>query len=181
MLILHLLLPFPSSALVIAPFQACWAIPLFTVNACWQLFLFCLPRCSGSPLPLCLVHAGCCPMVQLCPWPLHPAMPNSDLPLPSVKAPAFVNACNTHIKSAWWYLRTSAFAKPGREKAELGSPSPTLCGFGGTIGVTSWEVTPRRNILQFLMGMKTNCNLQLNLFSSKSCLLCWIAAIILEI
>lgn len=109
MLILHLLLPFPSPPPGHSPIvQACWAIPPFTVSTCWQLFLFCLHRCSGSPLPLCHVPAGCCPVVQLCPWPQQPALPSSDLPLPSVKAPAFVNTCNTHRKSAWWYLRTLA-------------------------------------------------------------------------
>lgn len=181
MLILHLLLPFPSSPLVIAPFQACWAIPPFIVNDCWQLFLFCLLRCSGCPLPLCHIPAGCCPVVQLCPWPQQPAMPNSDLPLPSVKAPSICEHMEYSKKICQMVPKDLTIAKPGRTKAALGSSSPTLRGFGDTIGVPSWEVTPRRNILQFLMGMKMNCNLQLNLFSSKSCLLCWIAAIILEI
>lgn len=119
MLILHLLVPFPSSPLVIALFQACWAIPQFTVNACWQLFLSASPD-AQSPLPSSHVPAGCCPVVQLSLWPLQPAIPNFDLPLPSAKAPIFVDTCNTHRKSAWWYLRTSALVSLEGKKQNWG-------------------------------------------------------------
>lgn len=100
--------------------------------------------------PFALVPCPCCPVVQLCPWPLQPAMPS------------ICEHVQYSQKICLMVPKDLSIGKPGRKKAELGSPGPTLSGFGGTIGVPSWEVTPRRNILQFLMGMKTNCILQLN-------------------
>lgn len=113
-----------------SPFPSLLGHPPVHSQCLLALFLFCLPRCSSSPLPLCHVPAGCCPMVQLCPWPLQPAMPNSDLPLPSDHMQYSQKICLMVPKGL-------SIGKPGRKNAELGSPSPTLCGFGGTIGVPS--------------------------------------------
>lgn len=74
--------------------------------------------------------------------------------------------------------------EPGEKKAELGSPGCTIHGFGGTIGVPLLRTSSRKKYLAVSHGnesqLQFTVKLQL-LFLSKSCLLCWIAAIILEI
>lgn len=161
MLILHLLVPFPSSPLVIAPFQACWAIPQFTVNACWQLFLFCFPGCSE---PFALIPCPCWLLSCGTALPLAPAASHAQFwpALAQCQSPNICGHVQYSQKICLMVPKDLSIGKPGRKKAELGCPSPSLHGFEGMIGVPSWEVTPGRNILQFLMGMKTNCNLQLN-------------------
>lgn len=87
-------------------------------------------------------------------------------------------------KSSWWYLKDLRVGKPGGKKAELGSPSPTVHDFGGTIGVALLRSYSKKKYLAVSHGngsqLQITVKLQL-LFLSKSCLLCWIAAIILEI
>lgn len=91
---------------------------------------------------------------QLCPHP--------NLPLPNYKAPAFVDATSTGLISLVGHRNPRA-GKPAGEKKQsyivlfllymvLGTSLVCLC----------WEVIPR-NISHFLMGMKANGNLQLNL------------------
>lgn len=166
MLILSLLPSFLSSAPSSKPLSKLAGPPSpwqLTASTCCQLFHFCLPWCLPSPLAFSHSRAGCCSLVQLSILPLQPPMPmfwadSAQQQNPSICAQKSV----THRKSSWWYLRTLGLVSLERKKQNwivlvalyMVSDAPLVCLY--------WEVIPGRNIFQFLMGMKANCNLQLN-------------------
>lgn len=132
--------------------------PQFTASTCCQLLHFCPPRWSCSPLPFFHFPAGCCPSVQLSPRPLQPAMPTFWPASAQWQSPTICRH-KQYSQKNWWDLRVD---KPGGKMQNLLVLVPLYVGLGAPLVWLYWEVIPRRNILPFLMGMKANCNLQLN-------------------
>lgn len=143
------------------PFQACWATPAVCSQYTPSAPPFQPPqtRAASHPGPTPLLAAvtqyysplGSCS--QLC---------QLNLPLPNYKAPAFVDATSTGLICLVGHRNPRA-GKPGREKKQSCIVLVLLYMVLGTPLVCLWwEVIPR-NISHFLMGMKANGNLQLNL------------------
>lgn len=66
------------------------------------------------------------------------------------------------VQKIWWDLRTLGLLSLEGKMQNLLVLVPLYMVLGAPLVWLYWEVIPRRNILQFLMGMKANCNLQLN-------------------
>lgn len=122
--------------------------------------------------PFALVPCPCCPVVQLCPWPLQPAMPS------------ICEHVQYSQKICLMVPKDLSIGKPGRKKAELGSPGPTLKWFWRHHWCAFLRGYSKKKYLAVSHGNENELHSTVKLrllFSSKSCLLCWIAAIILEL
>lgn len=133
---------------------------LHLLSSAGSLFVCVLKPPQMLSQPFILLRFPCWPPEQLSPWPLQPLMPTSWSASAQWQNPTLqTQAVLTENLMGPKVFRVG---KPGEENAEFASPSPTVPGLGAPLLWLYWEVTPRRNILQFLMGMKANCNLQLN-------------------
>lgn len=161
--------------------------PLLQFTASAFAISFCV---AASPAALIVLYP--CPSSLLAAVtqpnsPLSPCSqlsPRLDLPLPNYDAPAFLDTSSSQKQSSWWDLSNPGLISLEGKKAELCSPSPTVRGSGSTTGMTLLRSYSKKKYLTVSHGnesqLQFTVKLQL-LFLSKSCLLCWIAAIILEI